>query len=150
MVVYSSGKTISEPQISNSSAALVQQFYPSEQGGNALADVLYGTANQRGKLSVSVPYPPGTLLIHYNNLTSGRATNPGTITFKDTLVLGQQYVLSTLQPLHEFGYGLLYSNVSLDRTSVANSNVVTATVSVRNEGQMHGQEVVAGVRAGRD
>ncbi|KAJ5284800.1 hypothetical protein N7524_000106 [Penicillium chrysogenum] len=42
VVVFSSGKPITEPWIANSTAAFVQPFYPSEQGGNALADVLFG------------------------------------------------------------------------------------------------------------
>ena len=72
VVVYSSGKPISEPWISNSSSALVQQFYPSEQGGNALADILYGRVNPSGKLSVSFPTNVGTLPIYYDYLNSAR------------------------------------------------------------------------------
>lgn len=60
IVVYSSGKPITEPWISTNASALVQQFYPSEQGGNALADVLFGDVNPSGKLSVGFPYGKNT------------------------------------------------------------------------------------------
>ena len=63
VVVYSSGKPITELWVSNSSSALIQQFYPCEQGGNALADMLYGKQNPSGKLSVSFPHDVGTLPI---------------------------------------------------------------------------------------
>ena len=50
VVVFSSGRPITEPWISKEAAALVQQFYPSEQGGHALADVLFGGINPSGHL----------------------------------------------------------------------------------------------------
>ena len=149
VVVYSSGKPISEPWISNSSAALIQQFYPSEEGGNALADVLYGKVNPSGKLSVSFPHDVGSLPIYYDYLTSGRPTDPGYAgtAGNDTLVFGHQYVFGTPQPLYEFGYGLSYSNfsysnVTLDKTTAGAHDVVTASVSVANPGTMDGMEVV--------
>lgn len=64
VVVFSSGKPITAGWISNTTASLVQQFYPSEQGGNALADVLFGDVNPSGKLSVSFPHSVGTLPIY--------------------------------------------------------------------------------------
>ena len=147
VVVYQSGKPISEPWISNSSAALVQQFYPSEQGGNALADVLYGTVNPSGKLSVSFPYDVGTLPIYYDYLNSGRHTDPGGISANGTLNFGHQYVLDTPQPLYEFGYGksystFVYSNVSLSSTTASATDTITASVSVTNTSPVDGKEVV--------
>jgi beta-glucosidase len=50
VVVFSSGKPITEAWISRNASALVQQFYPSEEGGNALADVLFGDVNPSGNL----------------------------------------------------------------------------------------------------
>lgn len=147
VVIYQSGKPISEPWISNSSAALVQQFYPSEQGGNALADVLYGTVNPSGKLSVSFPYDVGTLPIYYDYLNSGRYTDPGSISANGTLNFGHQYVLDTPQPLYEFGYGksystFIYSNVSLSSTTASAIDTITASVSVTNTSPVDGKEVV--------
>ena len=147
VVVYSSGKPISEPWISNSSSALVQQFYPSEQGGHALADILYGRANPSGKLSVSFPTNVGTLPIYYDFLNSGRPVDPGHVTANGTLVFGHQYVLDTSLPLYEFGYGLSYStfrysNVTLSTSNPGPSDKITATISVTNESDMDGMEVV--------
>jgi beta-glucosidase len=147
IVVYSSGKPITEPWISTNAAALVQQFYPGEQGGHALADILYGNVNPSGKLSVSFPYDVGTLPIYYDYLNSGRPVDAGAILPNGTLQFGHQYVLNDPRPLYEFGYGLsyanfTYSNVTLSKTNVSASDTITATVSVTNEAAVDGQEVV--------
>ncbi|PGH15894.1 hypothetical protein AJ79_02061 [Helicocarpus griseus UAMH5409] len=149
IVVYSSGKPITEPWISNSAAALVQQFYPSEQGGHALADILFGAVNPSAKLSVSFPYDVGTLPIYYDYLNSGRSTQPGKAHPNGTLDFGHQYVLNTPQPLYEFGFGRSYSTflfsdeVQLSpRNDVTADDTVTATVSVTNESDRDGDEVV--------
>lgn len=147
VVVYSSGKPITEPWISQNASALVQQFYPSEQGGNALADVLFGDVNPSGKLSVGFPYDIGTTPIYYDYLTSGRSTSPGKVYPNGTLVFGHQYVLSTPEPLYEFGYGksystFHYSNFVLSATNVSSADTITASVDVTNNSTRDGTEVV--------
>ena len=102
VVVYSSGKPATEPWISDRAAAVVQQFYPSEQGGHALADVLFGDANPSGKLSVSFPRSVGTTPIYYDYLNSGRASDdPGYVAENGTMVFGHNYVLDSPLPLYE-------------------------------------------------
>jgi beta-glucosidase len=147
VVVFSSGKPITEAWISDSASALVQQFYPSEQGGNALADVLFGDVNPSGKLSVGFPYDVGTLPIYYDYLNSGRSVDAGREFPNGTLKFGHQYVLNTPLPLYEFGYGKSYSNftyssLTLSKTSVSASDTITATVSVTNSSPRDGAEVV--------
>lgn len=147
VVVFSSGKPLTEDWISNTTASLVQQFYPSEQGGNALADILFGDVNPSGKLSVSFPHDVGTLPIYYDYLNSGRTTSPGFVGADGVLYFGHEYVLNTPQPWFPFGYGLsystfAYSNVSLSATNVTASSTLTATVSVTNNGTRDGAEVV--------
>lgn len=102
VVVFSSGKPITEPWISTNASALVQQFYPSEQGGSALADVLFGDYNPSGRLSVSFPYDVGTTPIYYDYLNSARAyPNPGHIYSDGTLVYGSTYVFQNPEALYE-------------------------------------------------
>ncbi|KAK4503429.1 hypothetical protein PRZ48_004344 [Zasmidium cellare] len=147
VIVFSSGKPITEPWISNTTASLVQQFYPSEQGGHALADILFGDVNPSGKLSVSFPYDVGTLPVYYDYLNSGRTTDAGFLGEDGTLYFGHQYVLNTPQPWFPFGYGLSYtnftwSNVSLSATNVSASDTITASVNLTNSGPRPGAEVV--------
>ncbi|RDI87940.1 hypothetical protein Vi05172_g2122 [Venturia inaequalis] len=150
VVIYSSGKPITEPWISHHATALVQQFYPSEEGGNALASILYGDINPSGKLSVSFPHDVGTLPVFYDYLNSGRSVDPAETSANGTVVkFGHQYVTGTPEPIYEFGYGksyttFSYSNVSLSSHSAqsASTDSVTATVRVTNTGAMDGAEVV--------
>jgi beta-glucosidase len=149
VIVYQSGKPVTEPWISANAAAVVQQFYPGEQGGNALADVLFGDVNPSGKLSVSVPHDVGSLPVFYDYLNSGRgaSSDEGQVLDNGTLVFGHQYVLGTPQPLYEFGYGLSYSNftysdVTLSQTTASAADTITASVDVTNESEVDGKEVV--------
>lgn len=171
VVVFSSGKPITEPWISDDAAALVQQFYPSEQGGNALADVLFGDVNPSGKLSVGFPVDIGSAPAFYDYLNSGRAwPNPGEVYPNGTMKFGSNYALSTPIPLYEvsdipesslrkglklstnlgspqFGYGLSYStfeytNLVLSQSTASSSDTITVSVDVTNGSDRDGSEVV--------
>ncbi|KAI1309287.1 glycoside hydrolase family 3 protein [Xylaria venustula] len=148
VVVFSSGKPVTEPWISDAASALVQQFYPSEQGGNALADVLFGDVNPSGRLSVSFPHDVGDTPIYYDYLNSARASpDPGAVYPNGTIIFGHNYVLSTPLPLYSFGYGLSYStfsyaNLALSKTTASASDTITVSVDVTNESDRDGDEVV--------
>lgn len=147
VVVLSSGKPLTEDWISNTTASLVQQFYPGEEGGNALADILFGKVNPSGKLSVSFPHDVGTLPAYYDFLNSGRPTYPGYVGGDGNLYFGSSYILNTPVPWFPFGYGLSYtsfdySNVTLSSSQVSATDSITATVHVTNNGTYDGAEVV--------
>ncbi|KAJ5360270.1 Glycoside hydrolase superfamily [Penicillium concentricum] len=150
IVVLSSGKPITDTWISNSTAALLQQFYPSEQGGNALADVLFGDYNPSGKLSVSFPRYVGDLPIFYDYLNSGRSMGDVGHKYENgTLVFGHSYVLGDASPWYPFGYGKSYSTfkygtVKVDKKSIsASEKTVTVSVDVTNtHATREGTEVV--------
>lgn len=148
VVVYSSGKPITEPWISEDAAALVQMFYQGEEGGHALADILYGDVNPSGKLSVSFPWDIGTAPSYYDHLNSARMyPNPGREYPNGTIFFGNNYVLNNPMPMYEFGYGLSYSNFTYSGLRVSSSEVsatdtVTLSVDVENASERDGKEVV--------
>ncbi|KAI8957844.1 glycoside hydrolase family 3 protein [Daldinia sp. FL1419] len=148
IVVFSSGKPITEPWISEAASALLQQFYPSEQGGHALADVLFGDVNPSGKLSVSFPYDIGTTPIYYDYLNSARAyPEPGSVSADGSMKFGHNYVLQSPLPLYEFGYGksystFMYSHMTLSQSTVSPTDTVTASIDVTNNSTRDGAEVV--------
>ncbi|KAH3045339.1 hypothetical protein KXW01_009528 [Aspergillus fumigatus] len=149
IVVLSSGKPVTETWLSNSTAALVQQFYPSEEGGNALADVLFGDYNPSGKLSVSFPSYVGDLPIYYDYLNSARSIGDSGYELPNgTFVFGHQYVFGSPLPWYPFGYGKSYSTfeygpVTVDKANVTASDTVTVSVDVTNTHKsMDGTEVV--------
>lgn len=148
VVVYSSGKPITEPWISEEAAALVQMFYQGEMGGHALADILYGEVNPSGKLSVSFPYDVGTIPVYYDHLNSARAyPNPGREYENGTIVFGNNYVLEDPTALYEFGYGQSYStfefsDISVSSKEVSADDTVTVSVDVSNTSDRDGKEVI--------
>ncbi|KNG82389.1 beta-glucosidase [Aspergillus nomiae NRRL 13137] len=134
VVVLSSGKPVTEPWLSNSTAALVQQFYPSEQGGNALA---------------TFPRSVGDLPIYYDYLNSAREIgDAGYVYSNGTLEFGHQYALGNPKAWYPFGYGKSYSGfeygaVTLDKMNVTAADTVTVSVEVRNtDAARDGTEVV--------
>lgn len=147
VVVFSSGKPLTESWISNTTASLVQQFYPSEEGGNALADILFGSVNPSGKLSVSFPHDVGTLPAYYDFLNSGRPTYPGFVGADGNLYFGSSYILDTPVPWFPFGHGLSYTtfeygNITLSSSKVSATDSITASISITNNGTYDGAEVV--------
>ncbi|KAI1399536.1 glycoside hydrolase family 3 protein [Hypoxylon fuscum] len=148
IVVFSSGKPISEPWISDAASALVQHFYPSEQGGHALADILYGNINPSGKLSVSFPFDVGATPIYYDYLNSARGnSDPGAIYSNGSMKFGHSYVLQSPSPLYEFGYGksystFVYSAVTLSKSTTYPSDTITVSVDITNNSTRDGAEVV--------
>lgn len=148
IVVFQSGKPVTEPWISNSTAALVQQFYPSEQGGNALADVLFGAYNPSGRLSVSIPQDVGTTPSYHDFLKGGRLVGDfGHVSADGSLSFGHQYVLASGYPLYPFGFGRSYStfsfsHVAVDQTNTTADAIVNVSVTVKNTGKVDGTEVV--------
>ncbi|RAH67586.1 glycoside hydrolase [Aspergillus aculeatinus CBS 121060] len=150
VVVFSSGKPITEPWLSanGTAAALIQQFYSSQNGGLALADVLFGHHNPSGRLPISFPRDVGSLPVYYDYLNSGRQVRkPGARYANGTLDFGREYVLDTPDVWFGFGHGESYSTFEYSDVQVVPkilraSDNVTVTVNVKNTSDRDGKEVV--------
>ncbi|KAG8943685.1 hypothetical protein FRC04_002585 [Tulasnella sp. 424] len=149
IVVFISGRPVSEPWIAENADAIVQQFYPGEMGGLALAEVIFGDVNPSGKMPLSAPRNIGTAPAFYNWLKNSRPgwPGPGQILDNGTLIFDHAYVLDSPVPLWSFGDGLSYttfkySNLRFSKTSLKASDTLTVTVSVANTGSRDGKEVV--------
>ncbi|KAL7409406.1 glycoside hydrolase family 3 protein [Mrakia frigida] len=151
VVVFVSGRGVSEPWIAENIDAIVQQFYPGEAGGTVIAELLTGLENFSGKMSLSVPRGVGEIPSNYNYQKGGRYVDPGKEWENGTLNFGHQYVLSSPVPLWSFGHGewtrLSYSNFTYNSLSLSGENVtgdaeVTTSISVTNVGEVDGYEVV--------
>jgi beta-glucosidase len=130
-VVLINGRPASTVAIAAYANALIEAWYVGEQGGNAVADVLFGDVNPGGKLPLTIPRSVGQLPSFYNVKPSAR----------------RGYLFDTVAPLFPFGYGLSYTSfeigapqLSSDRIGVDGS--VTVTVPVRNTGSRAGDETV--------
>jgi beta-glucosidase len=112
--------------------AVIDAWYPGEQGGNAVADVLFGDVNPAGRLPITFPMAEGQLPLSYNHKPTGR---------------GDDYVDLTGQPLFPFGFGLSYTTFEYSDLRIAPATIgvdgrVTVTCTVKNAGTRDGDEVV--------
>lgn len=110
--------------------AILNAWYPGQEGGVAIADVLFGDYNPAGRLPISVPRSVGQLPVHYNH------TKPK----------HHDYVEMAAKPLYAFGYGLSYtkfdySNLQVELTEDATDFVCTVSFDVENKGELDGDEV---------
>ncbi|GBE78893.1 glycoside hydrolase family 3 protein [Sparassis crispa] len=146
IVVFVSGKPVSEPWIQQNADAVVQQFYPGELGGLALAEIIFGDVNPSGKLPVSFPQSVGTTPVFYNYLKGARPIDPGMVYPNGTLVFGHQYVLNTPVPIWSFGHGLSYTtfnytNLGLSPSTIGTADNFNVSMTVQNTGERDGMEV---------
>jgi beta-glucosidase len=110
--------------------AIVWAGYPGEQGGAAVADVLFGDFNPAGRLPITFPKS-------YEQLPA----------FTDYNMTGRTYRFMSAEPLYRFGYGLSYtsfkySSLKLGKKTIATTEPVTVSVDVKNTGNRAGDEVV--------
>lgn len=133
IVVISGGSAIAIPEIYELADAVIYTWYPGEQGGLALADILFGNANPSGKLPVTVPYKTTDLP-----------------PFEDYNMEGRTYRYLTNDPLFPFGFGLsystfVYSDLQLEnlRANKKNSakNRLKGTFKISNTSDQAGMEI---------
>lgn len=128
VVVYIQGRPLNMNFASKNANALLTAWYPGEEGGNAIADILFGDYNPSGRLPISIPRSEGQLPVYYSKNNS------------------RDYVDEKSSPLYEFGYGLSYTNFKYSDLRVekisSNDTVVKLSCRVKNIGEREGEEVV--------
>lgn len=112
--------------------AIIDAWYPGMQGGNALADVLFGDYNPGGRLSISIPRSVGQLPVYYNPKRTGNRN---------------KYLEEVGVPRYCFGYGLSYtsfeySDMEVTLNETTDDCIVNIRVKIVNTGQKSGDEVV--------
>lgn len=113
-------------------SAIMDAWYPGEEGGNAIADVLFGDYNPAGRLPITFPIHESQLPLYYNHKPTGR---------------GDDYINLRGKPLYPFGYGLSYtqfdySNLQINKNSIKPSESAQIQFSLSNIGEYDGDEVV--------
>ena len=76
VVVLMNGRPLTIPWLADNAPALLEAWYPGTEGGNAVADVLFGKVDPSGKLPMSFPRNVGQIPISYNELPTGRPGRP--------------------------------------------------------------------------
>ncbi len=136
------GRPIEMEEIQRLSKAVLYVWFPGTEGGNAIADVLFGVKNPGGRLPMSFSYRTGQLPNYYSRFHSGRPNNG---TLEQGFVMG--YIDQADRFLYPFGYGLTYSSfaygpVTLNRQTMTGEETITASVSLRNTGNREATETV--------
>lgn len=128
VVVYIQGRPLNMNLASEQANALLTAWYPGEQGGQAIADVLFGDYNPAGRLPVGIPRNVGQLPVHYSKHPS------------------HNYVDSSADPLFSFGYGLSYTKFEYSDLQLVPGNGMDVyqmvKCTVKNVGNVDGDEVV--------
>lgn len=136
VVVLTNGRPVSSPWIAENVPALLEAWFPGEEGATAIADALFGDFNPGGKLSLTIVRNAGQIPLFYNHKPSGARS-----------FLYGPYVDVSNEPLFPFGFGLSYTNFAFSDFTVSAQQVtahdtLTISVTVTNRGAVTGDEVV--------
>ncbi len=137
IVVLFNGRPLALPRFQEKAAAILEAWFPGIQGGNGVADVIFGDVDPAGRLTTTFPYSVGQVPIYYNHFNTGR---PGFGEYKGNYEDGPS------TPLYPFGFGLAYTTfefgkVQLDASTVKMGGTVSARVQIKNTGQRTGTAV---------
>ncbi len=132
VVVLSGGSAITMSGWIDKVNAILDAWYPGQEGGNAIAGVLFGDYNPAGRLPVTFPVSEGQLPLTYNHKPTGRNDDYGDLTG---------------QPLFPFGFGLSYTqfeyrDITFSRRHFAKDDSTVVRCRVKNTGKVEGDEVV--------
>ena len=127
IVVYIEGRPLEKNWASEYADALLTAYYPGQEGGNAIADVLFGDYNPSGRLPISVPRSVGQIPVYYNQKAPRN----------------HDYVEVSSSPLYSFGYGMSYTTFEYSDLQVVQKSARCFEVSfkVKNIGKYDGEEV---------
>jgi beta-glucosidase len=131
VVVLINGRPYSVNEIAARASALIEGWYLGQEGGTAMADVLFGDANPGGKLPVTIARSVGQLPMFYNQKPSAH----------------RGYIFDSKEPLFPFGFGLSYTTFDIGAPQLSAEKIgvdgaVKVAVEVRNTGKVAGDEVV--------
>lgn len=132
IVVLVNGRPLSIEWTAENADAILESWLPGEEGGNGVADVLFGDYNPGGKLPVSIPKNVGQTPINYNRRHMSH--------YRD-------YVFTGNRPLYPFGYGLSYtdfeySNLEISPKEFTGNKTIRISADIENTGKRDGAEVV--------
>jgi beta-glucosidase len=114
--------------------AILEAWHPGVQGGNAVADVLFGDQNPSARLTTSFPRTTGQIPVNYNHKNTGRPTQ-------------SKYLDVPQTPLYPFGYGLSYTTFAYSGLQIAKAKIglnerVNISAEIVNTGTRDGAEIV--------
>ena len=140
VMVLMNGRPMDLSWSSKNIPAIVESWFLGSQHGNAVAEILFGRYNPSGKLPVSFPQNSGMEPLYYNQKSTGRPEGGAQVTYS-------HYTDSPREALYPFGFGLSftefeYGDIELSADSFSEGEKIEASISVKNTGNMVGEETV--------
>jgi beta-glucosidase len=141
VTVMLAGRPLVFNNVADKAAAIVYAWHPGAQGGNAVADVLFGDYNPSGKLPMTFPRSVGQIPISYQQYNTGRpVVNEANIVYRSA------YIDSPNTPRYAFGHGLsytsfAYSNLAISKPTMRKGEKATVSFTLANTGKRAGEEV---------
>ncbi|WEF31578.1 glycoside hydrolase family 3 N-terminal domain-containing protein [Pseudoduganella chitinolytica] len=141
VAVLLGGRPLIFEDIANRADAILFAWFPGSEGGNAVANVLFGDYNPSARLPIGFPRSVGQLPLPYAQYATGRP-----VTDERDIVYRSAYIDSPNTPRYAFGHGLsyttfAYSNLALDRPTLANGQTATLSFDLANTGPVVGTEI---------
>ena len=142
IVVLNTGSPVTMPWLS-SVASVLQAWYPGQECGNAIADVLFGDINPSGKLPQTFPQRLEDTPTYLNFPGEN-----GKVSYGEGLFVGHRYYeKKKVAPLFPFGFGLSYTTFSYSSLAVQTQEVgpdepLQVAIAITNTGQRAGKEIV--------
>ncbi|ELX11094.1 periplasmic beta-glucosidase BglX [Janthinobacterium sp. HH01] len=142
VVVMLAGRPLVFNTIADQADAIVYAWFPGSEGGNAVANVLFGDYNPSGKLPITFPRSVGQIPLSYAQYSTGRP-----VTDEKNVVYKSAYIDSVNTPRYAFGHGLSYtdfkySGLTISSKEMAPSQQVTLSFDLANTGKAEGTEIV--------
>ena len=130
IAVVTGGSPMDMKTVHELADAVLYAWYPGEQGGEAVANIIFGETSPSGRLPITFP-------MSLDDLPP----------YEDYSMENRTYRYATKEPMYPFGFGLSfstfdYSPIALSKTSVEEGQPLTATVTLKNTGQVMAREVV--------
>jgi len=144
VAVVFNGRPLVLTELDEIAPAILTMWFPGTEGGNAVANLLFGKANPCGKLPMTFPKSVGQIPIYYNHPSTGR---PRWTREAEHLPYTSDYIDCSTLPLYSFGHGLSYSkfeysDLQLSARELTADGELTVTVKVKNNSGVPGKEVV--------
>lgn len=132
-VVLYNGRPLAIPELEESANAILEAWHPGTEGGNAIAQILFGEYNPSGRLSVTFPRSSGECPFYYNHLPTGKPASESKFSVR--------YLNEPIEPLYPFGYGLSFTEYRYSDLSASLENgKLLARANISNVGKAAGEE----------
>lgn len=143
ILIIFSGRPLILKDIIDKVDAVIYAWFPGTEGGNAIADILFGDINPSAKITMSFPYNIGQIPVYYNHFNTGRPSTTSSVDARFT----SRYLDAPNNPLFPFGYGLSYStfeytNLSLNKNILMSGETLEVSINVKNISDIKGKEIV--------